>query len=427
MGKQIFSRLTNVISDLKTKDHKPVFGALDILKYIGPGLLVTVGFTDPGNWAANIATGSGFGYSLLWVISLSTIMLIILQHNVAHLGIATGLCLSEAATIYLRPSVSKSILSFAVLASVSTSVAEIIGGAIALNMLFDVPIRSGSILVTAFALIMLFSNSYQKIEKWIIAFVSIIGLSFLYELLLIKVDWVEAGISWVKPSFPEGSILLIMSVLGAVIMPHNLFLHSEIIQSRQWNLESEKLIKKQLRYEFVDTLFSMILGWAINCAIILLAAETFFSSRLQVNDLTQAHNLLHPLLGDNSANIFAVALLFAGAASAVTSGIAAGSIFSGMFSEPYNLKDTHTRTGIGISLLAAFFIVLLVQNPYKGLILSQMLLSIQLPFNIFLQIYLTSSKKVMGTYANTAFTKIVLWIIAIVVTLLNIMLFISAF
>jgi manganese transport protein len=212
--------------DLKRKDHKPAFGALDIFKYIGPGLLVTVGFIDPGNWAANIATGSEFGYTLLWIVSLSTIMLIVLQHNVAHLGIATGLCLSEAATIHLKPWISKSVLSFAVLASVSTSLAEIFGGAIALNMLFNVPIKIGAVLVTIFVMIMLFSNSYQKIERWIIAFVSIIGLSFLYELFLVKVDWIQAGIAWVKPSIPGGSILLIMSVLGAVVMPHNLFLHS---------------------------------------------------------------------------------------------------------------------------------------------------------------------------------------------------------
>ena len=299
------------LRDLKRKDHTPSYGALDIFKYIGPGLLVTVGFIDPGNWAANIATGSEFGYTLLWVVSLSTIMLIVLQHNVAHLGIATGLCLSEAATIYLKPWISKSVLSFAVLASVSTSLAEILGGAIALNMLFDVPIKLGALLVTIFVMIMLLSHSYQKIEKWIIGFVSIIGLSFLYELFLIKVDWAQAGVSWVLPSIPKGSILLIMSVLGAVVMPHNLFLHSEIIQSRQWNLQDEKIIKKQLKFEFADTLFSMIIGWAINSAMILLAAATFFSNNQKVTELPQAEKLLEPLLGANASAVFAVALLFA--------------------------------------------------------------------------------------------------------------------
>ena len=139
--KKIFN-FFGFFKDLIKDDHTPAYGALDIFKYIGPGLLVTVGFIDPGNWAANIATGSGYGYTLLWIVTLSTIMLIVLQHNVAHLGIATGLCLSEAATIYIHPKVSKVILSFAVLASVSTSLAEILGGAIALNMLFDIPDKS---------------------------------------------------------------------------------------------------------------------------------------------------------------------------------------------------------------------------------------------------------------------------------------------
>ena len=412
-------------SDLKRKDHKPSFVALDIFKYIGPGLLVTVGFIDPGNWAANIATGSEFGYTLLWVVTLSTIMLIILQHNVAHLGIATGLCLSEAATIYLKPWVSKSVLSFAVLASVSTSLAEILGGAIALNMLLDVQIKLGASLVTLFVIIMLFSHSYKKIERWIIGFVSIIGLSFLYELFLVKVDWIQAGISWVKPSVPEGSILLIMSVLGAVVMPHNLFLHSEIIQSRQWNLQDEKIIKKQLKFEFADTLFSMIIGWAINSAMILLAASTFFTKSQKVEELQQAEKMLEQLLGSNASVVFAVALLFAGVASSITSGMAGGSIVSGMYKEPYDVKDNHSRIGVVISLIGALILIFFIGNPFKGLILSQVFLSIQLPFTVAIQIYLTSSKKVMGKYANSRFLVSLLSVIAGIVTFLNIKLLID--
>jgi manganese transport protein len=416
--KNIFNP-SGLIKDLKRKDHKPSFGALDIFKYIGPGLLVTVGFIDPGNWAANIATGSEFGYTLLWVVSLSTIMLIVLQHNVAHLGIATGLCLSEAATIYLKPRISKSILSFAVIASVSTSLAEILGGAIALNMLFDVPIKVGAVLITVFVMIMLFSNSYRKIEKWIIGFVSIIGLSFLYELFLVKIDWIQAGISWVKPSFPDGSILLIMSVLGAVVMPHNLFLHSEIIQSRQWNLQDEKVIKKQLKFEFADTLFSMIIGWAINSAMILLAAATFFTNGTRVDELQQANKLLEPLLGANASVVFAVALLFAGVASSITSGMAGGSIVSGMYKEPYDIRDNHSRIGIIVSLVGALLLIFFIGDPFKGLILSQVFLSIQLPFTIAIQVYLTSSKKVMGKYVNSRFLIGLLLVIASIVTYLN--------
>jgi len=389
--------------------------------------LVTVGFIDPGNWASNIAAGSDFGFTLLWMVTLSTIMLIILQHNVAHLGIATGLCLSEAATKHTPTWVSRSILGTAMLASVSTSLAEILGGAIALEMLFGIPIPAGAILVVIFVGVMLFTNSYALIEKIIIAFVSIIGLSFLYELSLVEIDWVQAGISWVVPSIPEGSILIIMSVLGAVVMPHNLFLHSEIIQSRQWNLEDDAVIKKQLDYEFVDTLISMLVGWAINSAMIILAAATFFTKSVQVNELQQAQSMLGPLLGNNAGVVFAIALLFAGIASSITSGMAGGSIFSGIFSEPYDIADNHSRLGIALSLITALLLIFVIGNPFRALIFSQMILSIQLPFTIFLQIYLTSSKKVMGKYVNAKSTTVVMLIIGSIVTFLNVLLFISFF
>ena len=380
---------------LKTAKHHPRLGGLEILKYIGPGLLVTVGFIDPGNWASNLAAGADYGYTLLWMVSLSTVMLIILQHNVAHLGIATGLCLSEATMTYIRPKYAKMILWTAMGASVSTSLAEILGGAIALEMLFGIPVRIGAILTTVFVCIMLFTNSYRVIERWIIAFVSIIGLSFIYELSLVHIDWGEAVLAWVTPSFPKGSMVVIMSVLGAVVMPHNLFLHSEVIQSRQWNLEDDKVIRRQLRYEFWDTFLSMMIGWAINSAMILLAAATFFKSGSTVNELQDASALLQPLLGNNAAVIFAVALLFAGIASTITSGMAAGSIFAGIYREPYDIKDSHSRWGVLLSLVMALIIIMLVSNPFMGLIYSQMILSIQLPVTIFLQVYLTSSGKVM--------------------------------
>jgi manganese transport protein len=415
------------LRNVDRKGYKARFGGLEILKYIGPGLLVTVGFIDPGNWASNLAAGADFGYSLLWMVTLSTIMLILLQHNVAHLGIATGLCLSEAAAIYVKKPYAKGLLSSAMLASVSTSLAEILGGAIALNMLFHIPIRAGALLVTIFVFIMLFTNSYKVIEKWIIAFVSIIGLSFLYELSLVNIDWDSAVRSWVVPSFPSGSMIIIMSVLGAVVMPHNLFLHSEIIQSRQWNLEDDKVIKKQLRYEYFDTLISMITGWAINSAMIILAAATFFQAGTPVTELEQAKSLLTPLLGSNAALVFAVALFFSGISSTITSGMAAGTIFAGMFKEPYDIKDNHSRLGVSISLILALVIIFFISNPFNGLIISQMCLSIQLPFTIFLQVYLTSSEKVMGRYKNSTFSKILLYTLGGIVTLLNIALFISMF
>lgn len=416
----------NILQELRRKDHPRILGGLDILKYIGPGLLVTVGFIDPGNWASNFAAGSEFGYALLWVVTLSTIMLIALQHNVAHLGIVTGLCLSEAAEKYTPRWVGRPIIISAVLASISTSMAEILGAAIALQMLFGIPIAWGSILTVAAVLIMLFTNSYRRMERAIIGFVSMIGLSFVYELFLVDINWPAAAYGWVIPSVPHGSLLIIMSVLGAVVMPHNLFLHSEVIQSRQINTQGKMNIEKTLKYEFMDTLFSMAAGWAINSAMILLAASTFFQNGTHVEELSQAQALLAPLLGNNASNIFAIALLLAGISSTITSGMAAGSIFAGMFGEAYNTKDTHSIVGILISLGAALLIIFFIADPFEGLIYSQMILSVQLPFTVFLQVSLTSSKRVMGIYANHSWNSAFLYFLATIVTVLNIWLLVES-
>lgn len=416
--------MKNWLHLFKEKNHKRYLGGIDFLKYIGPGLIVTVGFIDPGNWATNFAGGASFGYSLLWVISLSTVMLVILQHNVAHLGIVTGKCLSEAAHEHLKPKYSIPLLCSAVAASMLTSLAEILGGAIALNMLFHIPIKIGSLIITIVAALMLFTNSYRLVEKYIISFVSVIGISFLYELFLVKINWQEAAVAWVKPEIPNGGLFVILSILGAIVMPHNLFLHSEVIQSRQINQKSDKEIQRTLKFEFFDTLFAMSVGWAINSAMILLAASTFFTKGIQVNEMDQAQQLLTPLLGNSAGLVFAVALLMAGLSSTITSGMAGGSIFGGIFGESYNISDIHSRTGVLLSLFGAYAIILFISTPFQGLLWSQMLLSVQLPFTIFAQVYLTSSKQVMGKYANGKRMKALLYIIAIFILALNVWLLI---
>ena len=215
-----------------------------------------------------------------------------------------------------------------------------------------------------------------------------------------------------------------MSVLGAVVMPHNLFLHSEVIQSRKWNLKDKSIIERQLKYEFMDTMFSMIIGFIINSAMVLVAI-TFFKSNISVTELEQAQELLKPLLGNSAAIVFAIALLFAGIASCVTAGMAGGSIFTGLFKKPYDINDRHTKMGVLITVISALIIIFFIRDPFKGLLYSQMLLSVQLPITIFTQIYLTSSKKVMGEYNNTLVENIILWIIGAIVTALNVMLLIS--
>lgn len=169
----------------------------------------------------------------------------------------------------------------------------------------------------------------------------------------------------------------------------------------------------------------MIIGWAINCAMIILAASTFFVSKISVSALDQAQQMLKPLLGNGASIVFALALLFAGVASSVTAGMAGGSIFAGIFGEAYDIKDSHSKAGVYISLFVAVIIIFFISDPFKGLIYSQMFLSIQLPITVFTQIYLTSSKKIMGKYANSTLDKAVLWIIGIIITVLNVALLIN--
>jgi len=405
--------------------HATRFGGLEVFKYIGPGFLVTVGFIDPGNWAANMAAGSNYGYSLLWMVTLSTLMLILLQHNAAHLGIVTGLCLSEACAKYLPGGARQVVLASAVGASISTALAEILGAAIGLNMLFGLPLSVGAVLTCGLVLYMLYSNSYLRLEKWILGFVSLIGLAFLLELSMVKIPWAEAVHDWVVPSVPVGSIPIVMSVLGAVVMPHNIFLHSEVIQSRQWNVQGEEVIQKQLKYEFVDTLSAMIVGWAINSAMILVAASVFHSHGVAVTELPQAQATLRPLLGNAAAVIFALALLFSGFSSSITAGMAGGSILAGVYQEPFNMSDRHSRIGVYLALFLALGIIFFLRDPFQGLLWSQIILSIQLPFTVLPLILLTSSSKVMGKYANSLRDKVLLWGVASAVIFLNIQLLIQ--
>jgi manganese transport protein len=395
---------------------------MEILAYLGPGLLVAVGFIDPGNWASNVAAGSMYGYTLLWMVTLSTLMLIILQHNAAHLGIATGLCLAEAVTKHVRPWIGRGLLTSAMLAAVATAVAELLGGAIALRILFRIPLRIGTLMIVAIVVLFLFGQSYRAIERWIFGFVALIGVAFLCELVMLDVDWRASAISWVLPRIPTGSMPIVMSVLGAVVMPHNLFLHSEIIQSRQWQLQDAAAIRHKLKYEMVDTATSMGIGWAINSAMILVAAAVFCAHGYAVTELEQAGQLLRPLLGRFAALAFAIALLCAGISSSVTAGMASGTIFAGMFGEPYNVHDRHSRIGIALGLGAATAVIFFITNPFKGLVISQICLSVQLPWTIFTQIYLTSSRNVMGVYANTPLGSILLWSVGLVVAMLNVLL-----
>ena len=401
-------------------------GGLEILRHIGTGLLVTVGFIDPGNWASNMAAGSQFGYSLLWIVTLSTAMLIVLQHNAAHLGIVTGTCLAEATMIHLPRPLARAVLASAYAATAATLMAEVLGGAVALQMLFGLPLPVGSAIIAAASLAMLFTSSSKRIERLIIAFVSVVGFSFLAELALVQVDWPAAAMGWVAPSTPSGSAAVVTSVLGAVVMPHNLFLHSEVVQSSHYEQQGEEVVAERLRNELFDTIFSMGIGWAINSAMVVLAAATFYSRGIAVDDLAAAAETLSPILGPASSAIFAVALLFAGVSSSVTAGMAAGTISAGMFGEEYDIHDRHSSIGVALAFVGALVACLFVKDAFSGLVRSQALLSLQLPITVFLLIALTSSRRVMGGHANSPALRALLATIGVVVTALDVALLAGA-
>ena len=407
--------------------HRAKLGARDIFKYIGPGFLVTVGFIDPGNWASGLAAGALYGYRLLWVVTGSTLLLILLQHNAAHLGIATGLCLSEAVSKFCPRVPAGIILASAVLAAMVMVFAELLGAAVGLNMLVGLDLRAGAVLTAAGAAIFLATHSYRKAERWIIAGVGLIGLAFVYELFLVPVNWAAAGRGCVVPSAPLGCAVLVMAVWGSVVMPHNLFLHSEIIQSRQYNLQDDPAVDRRLRYEFVDTLAAMGLGWAVNCAIIILAAALFFARGIPVTELSQAQASLEPLLGRTAGVVFATALFLAGFVSTVTAAMAGGSIFAGIFGEPYDIEDRHSRLGIGLNLLGGLAAVFFVRDALKGLIWSQVALSIQLPLTVVPLALLTSSPAVMGRRAVGGVEKALLWAAVAATIVLNALLLRDAF
>jgi manganese transport protein len=208
-------------------------------------------------------------------------------------------------------------------------------------------------------------------------------------------------------------------------MPHNIFLHSEVIQSRQWNAQGEDMIKKQLKYEFLDTLTGMGAGWAINSAMIIMAAAVFYKNGIVVNELPQVTVTLEPIFGKSSAIVFALGLLFAGLASSVTAAMAGGSVFAGIFIEPFDINDPHSRIGLTITLVGALAAIMFLSDPFKGILWSQVVLSLQLPLTIIPMILLTSSKKVMGEYANRPYGAAVLWLTGLIVIGLNIALLVD--
>jgi len=406
---------------------KIVLNARQILAYLGPGFFVTVGFIDPGNWATNIAAGSQFGYRLLWVVTLSTFILILWQHMSAHLGIILGKCLAEAAHDHIKP-IPRFIYGVtAIMAGIATALAEILGMAVGIQILFHIPVMIGAVIACIVVAGTILLQRYRQLERFVVGLVSLIGLCYLVEMYLVKPNLIAAARCTIIPSLDSSSILIAMGVLGAVVMPHNMYLHSEVIQNRDWQGRDPKETRRLLRFEFLDTLMAMLAGLAINAAMIIVAAAVFHRHGMIVSDLAQAADSLRPIAGNFAKYIFGIALLAAGYSSSVTAGIAGGSIFSGYLGKQTDLESKWFKIGTLVTLIPALIIVFTINDVFRALIISQVCLSLQLPFTMLPLYLMTSSRKVMGAFTNGILEKSLMIVSGLVVLLLNILLVCQVF
>jgi manganese transport protein len=381
--------------------------------------VITIGFIDPGNWATNIAGGSEFGYRLLWVISLSTLMLIFLQHLSARLGIVTGRSLAANVRQRFPRPLAWLFGVTIVIACAATELAEFLGAALGFSILFGIPVWIGAPLTLAVVVALVLGQQYHMLERVILGFLGVIAGCYVIELFLVGPDWGTAARSWVAPDISGSSIYVAMGILGAIVMPHNIYLHSNVIQSREWDVAPEHR-RRLLNFELIDTTLAMGMGWLVNSAMIIVAAAVFWSEGVEVTSIEQASETLEPLVGPLAQFLFGLALLAAGLSSSITSSMATANVVTGYLGRP---EDTHSRLYRG-SLIAisvpAMVIIASGLNPYKVLILSQVILSIQLPLTIVPLLWLARRRAVMGEHRTGPLATSVGVVVAAIVIGLNV-------
>ncbi len=397
-----------------------------LLRYLGPGFIVTIGFIDPGNWATNIAAGSEFGYSLLWVVSLSTLLLIFLQHLAAKLGIISGRSLAANVRAHAPRPVAGVLGGTIVLACIATDLAEYLGAALGFNLLFHIPLVVGAPITVAIVFVLILGQQYHRLERMIMVFLAVIAAAYIVELFLVDPDWGQAARSWVTPSLSGSSILVALGMLGAIVMPHNIYLHSNVIQSRDWDLDPAHR-RRLLRFEFADTTLAMTMGWLVNSAMIIVAAAVFFRNGVVVESIQQASETLRPLVGPVAQFLFGLALLFAGVSSSITSSLAEANIVTGYLGLPEDSHSSSYRIALIATSLPAMAIIAAGLDPYKVLIISQVVLSIQLPFTVIPLLWLCRSRRAMGEHRFGVPTTVLGSLVAAVIVGLNVFLLYQLF
>ncbi|MES2266901.1 MAG: Nramp family divalent metal transporter [Bacteroidota bacterium] len=417
--------LGNVHNTVTTENKT---GWRKLLSFLGPAYLVSVGYMDPGNWATDLAAGSQFGYKLIWVLLLSNLIALLLQNLAVRLGIVRGLDLAQASKHTYPRFVNFCLYVLAQIAIIACDLAEIIGMAIGLNLLFGLPLIWGVSITLLDTLLLLFllNKGMRKLEGFIISLIFIVGLAFLAQMFIVQPGIIDIAKGFIPTKLNNTSLYLAIGIIGATVMPHNLYLHSSLVQTRKID-RSEEGIKSAIRYNFWDTTIALNLAFFVNAAILILAASAFFGRGYhEVAEIQDAHKLLTNIFGKLAPALFAIALIAAGQSSTVTGTLAGQIIMEGHLNlriAPW-LRRLLTRL---LAIIPAFFTILHFGEEGLGklLILSQVVLSLQLGFAIIPLIHFTSDKKRMGKFATSVPLKILAWVFATLIVGLNVRLVIQ--
>jgi len=398
--------------------------------FAGPAMLVCVGYMDPGNWATDIEGGARFGYQLIWVLLLSNMMAVVLQTLAARLGLVTGRDLAQACRDFYSRRVALTLWVLCEVAIMACDLAEVLGSAIAMNLLFGIPLIVG-VLITAFDVLLLLvlqNFGIRKVEAVILSLVGTIGFCYVVEIAVAHPDWGGIGRALIRPTLSGESLYVAIGIIGATVMPHNLYLHSALVQTRRV-IRSAGGIRQAIRYNLLDTIISLNLAFFVNAAILVMSAAVFFRNGRVVTELGQAYETLTPLLQTTvghtlatamASTLFGVALLCSGQSSTIT-GTMAGQIVMEGFVQlrlPPWLRRLITRL---LAILPAVAFIAWKGNTgsYQLLILSQVVLSLQLPFAIVPLIQFTSNRKLMGEFVSGPGLRLLAWICAIIIISLN--------
>ncbi len=398
--------------------------------YLGPAFLVSVGYMDPGNWATSLEAGSRYGYALLWVVTLSSAIAVLMQMLAAKLGIATGRDLAQLMRERYPRRTARFLFLTAILAMMATDLAEFLGVALALNLLFGIPLVIALFLTIFDVLFILWLErfGFRWVELTILGFVAIIGLAYVVEIFLAKPAIGAVIYNAFVPNatiFDATALFIAIGILGATVMPHNLYLHSARVKTRLVNNHERR--ERIYYWSVVDTVSALGAAWLVNSAILIMASAVFHNRGLLVTDIDQAYLTLTPLLGKAAALTFGVALLASGISSSTTGTLAGQVVFEG-FMGLRRVNPVRIRLILRLAtMLPAAVAILLAARPLSLLVLSQVILSMQLPFSIIPLVRFTSDPKLMGELANPPLIKVLAWTAATIIVILNLLLLAFAF